>query len=63
MKKKPVKVRLIGKKANSYQIKFPNLQIPVEVNENLYKKMLRSSEYQFKNPAKVVKGQSRLNNY
>ncbi len=58
MEKKPIKVQLIGKKANSYHIKFPNLQIPVEVNENLYKKMLRSKEYQFKKPATEV---SRVN--
>lgn len=45
MKKKPIKVQHIGKKAYSYQIKFPNLQIPVEFNENLYKKMLRSKEF------------------
>jgi len=54
MKKKPIKVQLVGKKANSYQIKFPNLQIPVEVNETLYQKMLHSNEYQFKNPANKV---------
>lgn len=48
MKKKPIKVKLLGKKANSYQIKFPNLQVPVEVNETLYKKMLNSNEYLFK---------------
>lgn len=54
MKKKPIKVQLIGKKTNTYQIKFPNLQIPIEVSETLYQKMLSSSEYQFNNPVTKV---------
>ncbi len=49
MKKEPVKVSLIGRgKNNFYQIKFPNLQIPVNVNEELYRKMLHSNQYEFK---------------
>lgn len=48
MKKEPVKVSLIEKgNDNLYKIKFPNLQIPVEVNEELFEKMLHSSQYQF----------------
>lgn len=47
MKKKPVKVKLIGKKGNSYQIRFPNLDIPVNVDETVYHKMRHSKEYEF----------------
>jgi hypothetical protein len=47
MEKKPVKVKLIGKKGSSYQIQFPNLKIPVNVDEVIYNKMLQSSEYEF----------------
>jgi hypothetical protein len=46
MKNQPVKVIVIGKEANCYKIKFPNLQIPVTVNESLYHKMLRSNEFE-----------------
>ncbi len=49
MKKKPVKVQLVGKNNNRYQIKFPNLEVPIEVNEHLYSKMLYSDQYQFRN--------------
>ncbi len=55
MKKKPVKVRLIEKNGNSYQIQFPNLKIPVTVDENLYNKMLHSTEYEFSNGNAKVK--------
>ena len=47
MKKKPIKVRLIGKKGDSYQIQFPDLAIPVNVDETVYQKMLHSKEYEF----------------
>lgn len=50
MKKKPVKVKLIEKKGNSYQIRFPNLKVPVTVDENLYNKMLHSTAYEFSQP-------------
>ena len=49
MNKKPVKVRLVGKKGKTYQIKFPYLKTLVSVNANLYLKMLHSSEYEFSN--------------
>ncbi len=58
MKKKPVNVRLIEKNGNSYQIQFPNLEIPVTVNENLYNKMLHSTEYEFSNANPIVKERS-----
>ncbi len=49
MEKESVKVSLIGKGENNfYKIKFPNLQIPVNVNEELYRKMLHSNQYEFK---------------
>ncbi|GAB1857184.1 hypothetical protein MHTCC0001_20200 [Flavobacteriaceae bacterium MHTCC 0001] len=54
MEKDPVKVHLIGKKGKKYQIKFPNLEIPVTVNETLYTKMLHSAEYQFSNSTSTV---------
>lgn len=49
METKPLKLKLIGKKGKSYQIKFPYLKIPVTVNENLFNKMLVSQEYEFHN--------------
>jgi hypothetical protein len=49
MKKEPVKVSLIGKVNDGfYQIKFPNLEIPVTVNEELYRKMLHSDQFEFR---------------
>ncbi|KZS40184.1 hypothetical protein AWE51_25125 [Aquimarina aggregata] len=47
MKNPPAKVRLIGRKNNFYLIQFPNIPIPVEVNEELYRNMLESPEYKF----------------
>ncbi|MHA7059660.1 hypothetical protein ACWGOQ_0020710 [Aquimarina sp. M1] len=54
MKKQPVKVQLVGKNGNRYQIKFPNLEIPVVVNEQLYSKMLCSDQYQFRNVTSTI---------
>ncbi len=48
MNKRSIKVSLIGKKKNNdHQIKFPQLEIPVNVNEELYQKMLQSEDYDF----------------
>lgn len=47
MEKKPIAVKLIGKKQEYYQIQFPNLQIPVQVNDDLYRRMRKSEQYQF----------------
>lgn len=47
MEKAPIKVRLIGKDREYYQIQFPNLKIPVQVNDELYNKMKRSEQYRF----------------
>ena len=55
MKKEPVKVSLIGKgKDNYYRIKFPNLKVPVSVNEELYQKMLHSNQYHFENSGEIA---------
>ena len=45
METKPISVKLVGKKKGYYQIAFPNLEIPVEVDETLYQRMKYSSEY------------------
>ena len=45
METKPISVKLIGKKNGYYQIAFPNLEIPVEVDETLYHKMKDSPLY------------------
>lgn len=47
MEKTPIQVRLVGKQQDFYNIQFPNLQIPVQVNDDLYKRMLKSREYKF----------------
>ena len=55
MKKEPIKVCVVNQTENAYHIKFPNLKIPVKVNEHLYHKMLHSPEYQFRSSNAVVK--------
>jgi len=55
MKKLPVKIKLIGKEGDLYKIQFPNLQIPVTVNESLYQKMLHSSDYEIERPERFKK--------
>ena len=47
MKKEPIQVRILNREGDSYQIQFPYLEIPVTVNEQLYNKMLRSTDYKF----------------
>ncbi|SHJ81329.1 hypothetical protein SAMN04487911_14016 [Arenibacter nanhaiticus] len=47
MNKKQIMVKLLGKEKGYYKIAFPNLKIPVEVDENLYRKMRHSREFQF----------------
>lgn len=50
MKKRPTKVKLVGKEKSNYKIKFPYLKIPVIVNEYMYRKMLNETdEYYFVN--------------
>lgn len=49
MEKKPVEVKLIGKENKYYLIEFPNLKVPVKVNQNLFSKMMHSQEYLFLN--------------
>ncbi|MBW8241862.1 MAG: hypothetical protein ACE37L_09625 [Allomuricauda sp.] len=55
MEKKPLNVRLIGKKGNYYQIQFPNLQTPVNVDETAYHRMLHSEEYEFDHSRDKIK--------
>ncbi len=47
MEKAPVKVKLVGKDQIFYKIQFPNLQIPVQVNDDLYQRMSKSKECRF----------------
>ncbi|WP_136481440.1 hypothetical protein [Cognatitamlana onchidii] len=47
MKNSPVNVKLVGKEKQHYLIKFPNLKVPVKVNQNLYLKMKHSKTYVF----------------
>ncbi|TNJ43125.1 hypothetical protein KFZ70_11390 [Tamlana fucoidanivorans] len=49
MEKKPIVVQLVGQDQQHYLIKFPNLEIPVKVNQNLFMKMKFSQEYLFSN--------------
>ncbi|MEC3966989.1 hypothetical protein [Flagellimonas halotolerans] len=57
MEKKPVKVRLVGRNGRNYNIQFPYLHIPVTVNETLYRRMLKSSDYQFDSGVEKFKEQ------
>lgn len=47
MEKTPIQVRLVGRHEGFYNIQFPNLKIPVQVNDDLYERMLKSCEYRF----------------
>jgi hypothetical protein len=49
MEKKPIHVQLLGKEQESFLIKFPNLQVPVKVNQKLFTKMKHSQAYVFSN--------------
>lgn len=49
MKNKPVNVQLVGKENDNYLILFPDLDIPVKVNQHLYLKMKHSHDYRFCN--------------
>ncbi len=55
MKKEPIKVKIVSQNEGVYQIQFPNLKIPVKVNENLFCKMLHSPDYQFSSTNARVK--------
>lgn len=45
--KERTRVKFLGKKDSEYKIKFPNLRVPVIVNEYYYRKMRNSDEYMF----------------
>ena len=47
MEKAPIQVRVVGKNQEFYKIQFPNLPIPVQVNDDLYQRMLKSKQYNF----------------
>ena len=47
MENTPVNVQLVGKENDHYLILFPDLDIPVKVNQNLYLKMKQSHDYRF----------------
>ncbi|GAA4282413.1 hypothetical protein [Gaetbulibacter aestuarii] len=49
MENTPVNVQLVGKENGDYLILFPDLDIPVKVNQNLYLKMKQSHDYRFIN--------------
>ncbi|MFL1011341.1 hypothetical protein [Flavisericum labens] len=53
MEKEPTEVHLIGKEGDDYLIQFPNLKVPVKVNNNLYIKMKHSRDYVFSNSGNV----------
>lgn len=45
MTKTPLRIRVMGKKDHHYQLKFPNIGIPVQVNEELFHRMEESEIY------------------
>ena len=49
MENKPIHVQLVGREKESFLIKFPNLKVPVKVNQNLFTKMKHSQTYVFSN--------------
>lgn len=55
MKKEPIKVCVVNQTENAYHIKFPNLEIPVKVNEQLYLKMLHRPDYQFRSTSSAAR--------
>jgi hypothetical protein len=49
MEKQPLRVQLLTKKGESYQIKLPHLDIPVTVDSEIYQRMCNDPNYQFSN--------------
>ena len=41
MENKPIHVQLVGKEQDYFLVKFPNLQVPVKVNQSLFTKIKR----------------------
>ncbi|RNL91456.1 hypothetical protein ED312_04615 [Sinomicrobium pectinilyticum] len=54
MEKELVNVKLVGKKGDRYEILFPNLNVPVSINENLYRKMQKSTMFRFNQTASPI---------
>ncbi|RZS91941.1 hypothetical protein [Aquimarina brevivitae] len=42
---KPIKLRLVEVKNEKYFLKYPNLSVPIAMNEQLFTKFLNSDEY------------------
>lgn len=42
---KPIKLRLVEVNNGKYFLKYPNLSVPIEMNEHLFTKFLSSEEY------------------
>lgn len=49
MEKQPLRVQLVKKRGESYQIKLPYLDVPVTVDTEIYSRMLKDPSYQFGN--------------
>lgn len=47
MKKKRTQVIVLGRDKSDYKLKLPYLNIPIIVNRYIYKKMLKSDQFQF----------------
>ncbi|MBP2832157.1 hypothetical protein J8281_08145 [Aquimarina sp. U1-2] len=41
----PVTLRLVEIKDGKYKIEYPNLSVPIEINEHLFYKFLSSNEF------------------
>ncbi|MAZ28805.1 MAG: hypothetical protein CL868_17225 [Cytophagaceae bacterium] len=44
----PIELTLVGFNNGMYQIKYPNLDLPIEINEELYRKFCKSRDYVIK---------------
>lgn len=51
----PIQLTLVGFKNGNYQLKYPNLDIPISVNEELYRKFCSSREYVIKHAVDKTK--------
>ena len=44
---KKIKVKFLGKENDNFKLKFPNLNVPIVVDEYYYNKIRNSKEYKF----------------
>lgn len=42
---KPIKLRLVEVNDGKYFLEYPNLSVPIEMNEHLFSKFLKSKDY------------------